>query len=198
MSSPGDSADKQELRKRFRARRRDLSPEQRTALDEQIRTHLAQGMANVRPREVSAFLAFDGEPDLLPLLLQLHEQGVRLALPVVPAVREGLMTLHAWNPVDSLAASVFGIREPKRAAHRPLDSIDVVLMPLVAFDRKGTRLGMGAGYYDRLLATGNQSGAPLRVGVAYQCQQAPELPREPWDVPLHAVVTEHGWFTCPA
>jgi 5-formyltetrahydrofolate cyclo-ligase len=57
---------------------------------------------------------------------------------------------------------------------------------------------MGAGYYDRFLATGPAAGPPLRIGVAYACQQAKTLPRDPWDVPLHAVVTEQGGLSLPA
>jgi 5-formyltetrahydrofolate cyclo-ligase len=78
-----------------------------------------------------------------------------------------------------------------------LADIDLLLMPLVGWDESGTRLGMGAGFYDRALAPLCQSDAPVRAGVAYQLQKIPDLPNEPWDIRLHMLLSETGWFTCP-
>lgn len=69
-------------------------------------------------------------------------------------------------------------------------AMDVVMLPLLGFDVRGTRLGQGGGYYDRTLS--KTSFRPYRIGLAYAAQQVPVLPREPWDVPLHAVLTESG------
>ena len=76
-----------------------------------------------------------------------------------------------------------------------LSQLDIVLLPLLAFDDRGNRLGMGGGYYDRLFASRlhRKTKQPLRVGLAFDCQQAERLPMQAWDVPLHAVVTESGW-----
>ena len=76
--------------------------------------------------------------------------------------------------------------------------IGVVLTPLVAFDAEGSRLGMGAGYYDRCLATVAPPHRPQVVGIAYELQRADHLPSESWDIPLDAVVTELGWQACTA
>lgn len=149
-------------------------------------------------REIAAFLAFDGEPDVEPLLRNWHSQGVGIALPVVPSGGPGDMSMHRWTPETDMGRNMLGIREPRVAGERPLEALDVVLIPLVAFDADGNRLGMGAGYYDRFLAGCKGAACPLRLGVAYACQQAKHLPRDAWDVPLDAVVTERGWLSCPA
>lgn len=197
MQPPDIAMGKGALRHEFRSRRQAQSGTARADLDARIRDHLAKAIATGSVREAAAFLAFDAEPDLLPLLQQWHAQGVRLALPVVPRDGGRLLSLHAWQPDERLAENSFGIREPQAGPAREVSRLDLVLIPLVSFDAQGTRLGMGAGYYDRLLAPVRTAERPLRVGVAYACQRAERLPREPWDVPLHAVVTEDGWFSCP-
>jgi 5-formyltetrahydrofolate cyclo-ligase len=198
MQRPDDLPDKASLRRHFRDRRRVIDAQQRAVFDQCIRQHLAQAMATRPLREVSAFMAFDGEPDLAPLLQQWHAAGTRLVLPVVPADRERGLSLLRWEPGAGMSSNHLGIREPQTGAQRQLADLDLLLMPLVAYDEQGNRLGMGAGYYDRLLASSTSSECPLRVGVAYACQRAEQLPRDAWDIPLHAVVTEDGWFTIAA
>jgi 5-formyltetrahydrofolate cyclo-ligase len=68
-------------------------------------------------------------------------------------------------------------------------------MPLVGYDMSGNRIGMGAGYYDRHLELLRDSTAPLRVGIAYSLQEIAPIEKNKWDIPLHGVVNEHGWFT---
>ncbi len=93
--------------------------------------------------------------------------------------------------------SRFGIPEPVRSPEIPVCDIDLLLMPLVGWDESGNRLGMGAGFYDRVLAPLSQSDVPIRAGVAYQLQKVPIMPIDPWDIRLHMILSETGWFTCP-
>ena len=97
-----------------------------------------------------------------------------------------------------MRANHMGISEPVGGAAVDLEKLDLVLMPLVAWDRQGRRLGMGGGYYDRAFKRVLGLDRPERVGVAWSLQEADELPQESWDVSLHAVVTEKEWFTCPS
>jgi len=187
--------DKATLRRYFRAQRRAIG-EQRSGHDQAIRSHLAAALSERAVQRIAAYLAFDGEPDLEPLLLDWHARGGSLALPVVPPDRTAVMAMREWVPDEDTDRNVLGIREPRIGRHVALHEIDVLLMPLVAWDLAGNRLGLGAGYYDRYLSTGSGPDRPLRVGVAYTCQQASLLPSDPWDVPLHAVVTEQGWLSC--
>ena len=106
------------------------------------------------------------------------------------------MTFARYDPGLSLARNRFGIAEPARDAPTVAARfLDAVLLPLVAFDAAGTRLGSGAGYYDRCFAyraARRTWHAPLLVGVAFASQEVAALQRQPWDVPLDAVVTEQG------
>lgn len=166
--------------------------------DQLIIDHLRNSPQCLGAARVGAYWAFDGEPRLQPLLADWHDAGCEIALPVVPAEPHAGMMFRRWNPAQTMQQNKLGIHEPGAQPETPLALLDLLLMPLVAWDRQGRRLGMGAGYYDRALAPFRAHGGPLRVGIAYQCQQARQLPEDKWDVRLHAVVTEQGWFTCPA
>ncbi len=152
-----------------------------------------------RTRRIAAYLAIDGEPDLHPLLSHLHLLGKTLALPVVQAGNR--MSFSAYRPDAPLSLNRFGIQEPTaKAAKVHALTLDLALMPLVAFDRQGNRLGMGGGFYDRCFGLQPRSLRPLLVGVAHRMQQVQALRPAPWDVPLDAILTEAGWqaFSKPA
>ena len=136
---------------------------------------------------IAGYVAHRGEPDILPFLLRAHELGVVVAL---PRVREqGRMRFAAWHPDMALAPGALGIPQPAAGADEIVPA--TVLTPLVAFDRGGHRLGQGAGYYDRWFAAHPRA---MRIGIAWSVQEVPALPRDEWDVPLHAVVTEKDWI----
>ena len=139
-------------------------------------------------------MAFDGEPDLGPLLEQWRAQGVCVALPVID--RQSGLSFREWRADAAVQKNWYGIDESPEGVELAIGDLDVMLVPLVAWDDHGNRLGMGAGYYDRALEPHRASMQPLRVGVAFAAQRAEQLPADEFDVPLHAVVTERGWFTC--
>ncbi len=133
---------------------------------------------------VAAVWPLPGEPDLRPLLHHLHATGRIVLLPQTPP--RGLpLAFHVWHPAAAMQAGRFGTFHPEGPGHRP----DVVLVPLLAFDRSGVRLGHGGGYYDRTLA-----GLPgvLAIGFARACQEVERLPAGAHDVRLRVVVTELG------
>ena len=104
------------------------------------------------------------------------------------------LTFALWQEGDALVPNRYEIPEPTDHASTCSPSeLDIVFMPLVAWDPSGTRLGMGGGFYDRTLA--NSQGA-LRVGLAYSVQEVEQLPQEDWDVRLNAVVTEASLVYC--
>ncbi len=138
-------------------------------------------------------MAKDGELDATPLLERLPGMRKRVALPVVS--RNGVMSFYRYRPGAELLVNRLGILEPGAGAAfvHPL-ALDLLVMPLVAFDDRGMRLGMGAGYYDRYLARIPPRMRPLLVGLAHEVQRSPEpLPAATWDVPLDGVITEAGW-----
>jgi 5-formyltetrahydrofolate cyclo-ligase len=137
---------------------------------------------------VSGFWPLDGEIDIRPLLFALHAQGHPIVLPVTP--KRGLpLSFRLWQPGDALVAERFGTMRPTGEERSP----DFLLVPLLAFDRHGGRLGYGAGYYDRTL--------PLLkprfvLGCAFAAQEVPAVPMGPCDVRLDAVATEHRVIRC--
>lgn len=180
------------LRQHYRSVRRNLSAAARAKAEAQICGHLVALLTQRNPRVWCAYLANDGEADIAPLITP-------ATAPVgLPRITEKLMHFHAWSPGEPLVRNRFQIDEPEESATR-LDAarIELLLMPLVAFDAAGNRLGMGGGFYDRFL--GSQSVQPYCVGVAFAEQQAPSpLPSAAWDIPLHAVVTQHGVVKFPS
>lgn len=191
---PKPDSSKHQLRSQFRKLRGAIGRAQRQNWTPELNRHLLAAAAIRDARCVGAYLAFDGEPDLRFTLTQLHRRGTAVALPVVPGQGGQALTFRQWFPATPLRPNGLGISEPAESDDISLQSIDVMLIPLVAFDAMGSRLGMGAGWYDRTL--GASSHRPLLVGVGWSIQSAASLPVDPWDVPLDAVVTEAGWFTC--
>ena len=136
---------------------------------------------------VAVYLPIGSEVDVLPLIAALEARGVALALPFYEGLR-AVPRFLAWQPGDALVSGPMGLRQPDPATARPTDP-DAFIVPLLAYDAKGVRLGYGAGYYDRAFAAWP---AAKRIGVAWSCQFAEVVPVDPWDVPLHHVVTEQG------
>jgi 5-formyltetrahydrofolate cyclo-ligase len=125
----------------------------------------------------------------LPLMRKLSEAGADLALPVV-AGRGKPLIMRSWRWGAPLAAGVWGIREPPPAA--PQVEPDVLLVPLLAFDRSGHRIGYGAGYYDLTIAQLRGKKPITAVGLAFAAQEIAHVPRTSFDAPLDLVVTERG------
>ena len=146
-------------------------------------------MEHVAARDVvAAYYARDGEVDLAPLIEMCWQRGIAVALPVLAG--RG-MTFAGYGCDTTLRNNRYGILEPDPTLEQPAAlEPNVVLVPLVAFDDNGNRLGMGGGYYDRYLTA---HPAALRVGVAHECQRADVLPTDSRDARLAAVVTEIGW-----
>jgi 5-formyltetrahydrofolate cyclo-ligase len=136
---------------------------------------------------VAGFMPMRSEIDPLPLMKKLAAAGARLALPVV-AGRGNPLVMRAWAFGEPLAAGVWGIREPKpRAAEI---APDILLVPLLAFDRTGHRLGYGGGYYDLTIAQLRERKTVVAIGLAYAAQEVAEVPTTPRDAALDLVLTE--------
>jgi 5-formyltetrahydrofolate cyclo-ligase len=173
-----------------RAARRALSAAERKAAANVITTRILGLGAFVSARRIAVFMAFDGEPSLSSLVSAAARHRKVLYAPVITRSRMQFAELHADA---ALAKNFFGILEPDRARIIDPRRLDLVLTPLVAFDDSGTRIGVGRGYYDRcfrFLSGRNAWQRPKLLGVAYELQHVPQLPAEPWDVPLWGAVTE--------
>ncbi|WP_300530360.1 5-formyltetrahydrofolate cyclo-ligase [Maricaulis sp.] len=126
--------------------------------------------------------------ELSPLLLMqaLAAHGWQTSLPVMRSDERGL-DFHAWRPGDPLEEKRFGVQEP--AAHTPGIDPFLILVPALAVDLQGGRLGYGQGYYDRALSWRAKQGPVFACGVAYDDQVLLNVPRDPWDFPLNAILT---------
>ena len=136
---------------------------------------------------VSGFWPIGGEANVMPLLRSLGDRGLDMALPVVPKRGEPLL-FRRWQPDDPMDSGPFGIAEPQAGA--PAVEPDLLLVPLLAFDHAGGRLGYGGGYYDRTLTGLRARKRILAVGVAYAAQACATVPCGDNDAPLDWVLTE--------
>jgi 5-formyltetrahydrofolate cyclo-ligase len=172
------------LRKTLRARRRSLSPTSRRRAARAAAVHLARACRRWQARSVALYLGLPEEIDTAPLIELLLRQGCALYVPRIARHELSFARLGA-----TLRRNRYGIAEPV-VARRPA-RLDLLVLPLVAFDAEGRRLGMGGGYYDRYLAQ-RAGRRPLRVGLAFAAQEVPAVPADARDARLDAVVTEHG------
>ena len=138
---------------------------------------------------VAAYWPIGSEMDPFPLIRKLKNFGdADICLPRVED--DGRMTFRAWAPGNALEDAVFDLRQPP--SDTEVVSPTLILAPLLAFDRKGNRLGYGKGHYDRALAKLRAEGRVFVCGLAFQGQEVDELPAEPHDIPLDWVMTERG------
>lgn len=184
---------KTSLRRQLRQARKSLDGYQRDQQQQRIQRFLS-ALPQIRDaRRIAAYMPFDGEPDLLPFM-QRYEAKIWL-----PMIRSDLhldfrpaftLNTKARRPINA-HRNRFGILESQRRPLLRSAQMDVILIPLVGFDRHGNRLGMGAGFYDRSL-TGLRRPRPYLIGIAFDCQEMAEVPADPWDVPLDYIVTNRG------
>ncbi len=184
MSPPNLIAAKRATRERSLALRVGLDP----ALGHRLAVHVLRDCLPPLGAAVAGFWPIDREIDIRPLLHALHARGHAMVLPATPQRGEAL-SFRLWHPDSELIRERFGTMRPTGEERRP----DFLLVPLLAFDRTGHRLGYGGGYYDRTLA-----GLPgaFKLGCAYAAQEVARVPAGPRDVRLDAVATEDGVLVC--
>ncbi len=176
---------KQEIRKQVEARRRALDPCWVETASVSIIRYFQTLEAFQSAGTIALYMAIGGEVNLDSLFPECWKSGKRTCIPVFNAEAKIYEMAEITHETD-FKTGHYGIREPVSPALCPMDEIDLVAVPGVAFDRKGRRLGRGGGYYDRLLA-----GFPgLSVALAFDFQILPAIPTEPHDRPVDALVTE--------
>ncbi len=195
-------ADKARLRVRLRARRAEAAAANGAAIAQVAAERFLAGIPLRPGLAIAGYWPMADELDPRPLLARLRaEHGAHILLPVTPMRKGAALEFRTWSAGEVLQPGRYGIPAPgpQAAALRP----DIMLVPLVGFDVKGERLGMGAGYYDATLASLRENDGregtgtpPLAVGYAFAVQQVPELPVRPEDQRLDWVVTERGAINC--
>ncbi len=185
---------KSQLRHKYLKWRDSLKIQDAEALGARIRAvFAASGLGNVRSEQsVMLYASFRNEADTWGIIEDLHEAGVTV---VLPRTRKTDLEVYEYRGPESLAKSRFGIPEPdpQRCPPADLSQIALVIVPGVVFDRRGGRIGFGAGYYDRFLPKVPDA---RKVGLCYEAQIAEEVPCDERDIRMDALLTEKGLFNC--
>lgn len=186
------SSDKAALRQEAEARRRALSPEVVRRWGGEVQRHLAAHPL-FSERVVRAVAVYDAQAFEVPLGEFVLELGSRGGTCVFPRVVRGSRELAFHPPDDDWQRGPFGLREPAaRLPQRAIETIDVFIVPGVAFTLGGARLGRGGGYYDATLARRNRDA--VCIGVCFDCNVVPDLPMREHDVWMDWIATERGVF----
>ena len=186
---------KSQLRTLLRHRRNVLSFPERSCVAQAVYNKIK--MITLSHFETSQNLAFyrahDGEVNIDKVLTKTQATGKHCYLPVLHFSQHHL-DFYFYHSENLLIRNRFGIEEPDISQEKPIfvADLDLIFLPLVAFDKKGNRLGRGAGYYDRALVPLKDATLkkPVLIGIAYEFQKIDEIPIEKWDVPLNFVITE--------
>ena len=180
---------KGDIRRSIKRRLREMDPAERAEKSMVIQEKLLSSEAFRKSRVVMFYVPLPEEVDTREAIKRALEQGKRVAVPYITS-REGLMVPAEIYSLEDLDKGPFGIYQPKTAMIRkvPLEEIDLVVVPAIAFDEKNRRLGRGKGYYDRFLSDKHCSGAAT-VGLAFDLQVLQTLPSDEHDIPVSSVIT---------
>ncbi|MBD6616267.1 5-formyltetrahydrofolate cyclo-ligase [Komarekiella sp. 'clone 1'] len=178
---------KAELRRNLLQTRQSMPVREWREKSDRICSNLQTSVLFTQAKTILVYFSFRQEPDLSPLFA---DTNYRWGFP--RCVGKSLHW-HIWTSEDSVQTGAYGINEPHPNAPKiePVD-VDLILVPCVACDYQGYRLGYGGGYYDRLLSLSEWLTKPT-IGIVFDFAYLPQLPIEPWDKPLKNVFTETGW-----
>lgn len=206
MSNPSNSQqtsteERQRLRKSMRRLRNSLSPQQQAYAANKLCLQLSKNHAIRSAQTIATYLPNDGEISTLPFIQWAQSMGKTILLPVLHPIKKGQLWFVEYQPDCKLKTNRYGIVEPDPRFNqiKPVWAIDTVLLPLVAFDRFGGRLGMGGGYYDRTFANRQKVQPfhkPRLIGLAHQLQEVEQLSIASWDIPLSAIATDDKIIDC--
>ncbi len=185
-----------QIRQEIRRRRNYLSKIEQKIAAKQLKVNFIQHLKitkNVKNSHIGIYFSNDAELDTSLLIKELWSNNHTLYLPVIHPFNGTTLYFQRYEENSPMRPNRYGILEPKLNCSQicPLQDLDYLLMPLVAFDSNGNRLGMGGGFYDKTLARYHNENwqKPQLIGLAHQCQHVESLPVESWDVPLNLIIT---------
>lgn len=184
------------IRQQVRLIRQQLSASQQQVAAKSLVIQVKQLPQFNSSQHIALYLTNDGELDTSLLIQALWQLDKTVYLPVLHPFVPGYLLFIRYDRTTPLQTNRFGILQPSLACHTiiPLAELDLIFTPLVAFDYKGNRLGMGGGFYDRTLSQLPLNHHSRCIGLAHSCQQVPALPIASWDIPLQTIVTpEQIW-----
>ena len=196
VNSPRQSI-RQSIRQHIRTKRKMLSNTDQILSAVSLAKKLQANEHVITAKSIALYLANDGELNLAPFISWCWQQEKEVYLPVVHPFSKGHLLFLRYSADSIMTVNKYGIKEPKLDIRHilPTQQLDIILTPLVAFDKSGARIGMGGGYYDRTLAKWhhnyltNEQSKPYPIGIAHNCQQIEKVPTELWDIPLPEIIT---------
>lgn len=198
------------IRQILRAKRKTLTTAFQKNAAEALLLRLKDDIAIKEAKHIALYLANNGELNLQPFIHWCWQQDKHIYLPIVHPFSKGHLLFLRYDNNTTMVINRYNIEEPKLdvRAIKPVQQLDIMLTPLVAFDNTGARIGMGGGYYDRTLAkwyeqyrqnkeyAQEKQYSPSIIGIAHDCQQITEVPDEPWDIPLPKIITPTRTIKC--
>ena len=190
---------RQQLRQDIRRKRRALTRTEQLRAAKRLHAQLCRRPEFIRARHVALYLPNDGEIDPRPLLESCWKMGKKTYLPVLHPILHNRLWFVPFDRNTKLVRNIYKIEEPPiiKAPRRPPWALDLVLLPLVAFDADGNRMGMGGGYYDRTFSFKSRRQSipgPKLIGLAHELQRVDRLPVENWDIPLAGIISDQASY----
>ena len=191
-----------DIRKNIRDLRQNLTPVQQQDAAKKIKLNISQHLENRKNARIGIYISNDGEIDTSLIIEHLWQLNQRIYVPLIHPFCKGNLLFQRYEKNSPMSVNRYGIVEPKLDCSQvcPVEQLDVLFTPLVAFDLSGNRLGMGGGYYDRTLAKyyREKLNQPEVIGLAHECQLVEQVPTECWDVPLKTIITPKRCYQWPA
>jgi len=192
------------IRQVLRTKRKSLTASFQKTAAEALLLRLQNNIVVTEAEHIALYLANNGELDLQPFIHWCWQQNKHIYLPVVHPFSKGHLLFLRYDNNSTMAINRYNIEEPKLDVRyiKPIQQLDIIFTPLVAFDSTGARIGMGGGYYDRTLANWYENYvqdaqySPSIIGIAHDCQQITEVPHEVWDIPLPRIITPTRTIEC--
>ncbi|MDF2529416.1 MAG: 5-formyltetrahydrofolate cyclo-ligase [Gammaproteobacteria bacterium] len=188
--------DKSKVRTLMKLQRRQLNAEYRQLAAESLSAQFHHSGILAAFQHIAVYLSYDNEIDLSLLIKTLWQQNKSCYLPVLHPIHHHELWFAPYSKSSSLKPNKYGILEPECEATQIIAGweLEAVLMPLLAFDQHGHRLGSGGGYYDRSFSFAQTTKSPVLIGCGYEFQYHDNLPKEPWDISIDIAVTEQNTY----
>lgn len=189
-------AEKTTLRRQLKQQRRHLTAKQQQHAAQALARQFNTSPWRLRAKSLAAYLPHQGEISPDEIMQAAAQLGCSCYVPVLHPIYKNRLAFCQLTAQSKLKRNRFGIKEPdfRYAARRNPRFISVVLTPLVGFDHKANRLGMGGGFYDRSFEFVKRwkaaSDIPIQVGLGHHCQKVSQIPLEPWDLPLNGIISD--------
>lgn len=195
---------KPETREKLRDKRKRLDPVSCCQAAQAVAAQIVQESSFLDSQDIACYLSDENELDPMPLMHAAETLNKNLYLPLLQAADsahpKGQLVFTHYQIGELLKKSSHSVYEPATARElKPIEELDIILLPIVGFDTQGNRLGRGAGHYDRALAAINQlpnNKRPLLIGLAYEFQKVANITPDDWDIPLDQVITEKNVYFC--